>query len=162
MWLACWQQSVNVYEAVAFGKRQWRDYEKGRLPDGLHNVIKKVARMTIGKKSVKLGSDFIFDAELINARRIGLIHSRKCDQKIYSGMTYLQYRHPCLTTMVTGNMRITKSKSVLKQKLQVSNSTRTSQPQVVIIDESAMLWVIYCQCARFCEWVHQLYHEIVK
>ena len=38
-----------------------------------------------------------------------------------------------------GDMRITKSKSVLKQKLQVSHLTRTSKPQVVIIDGSSML-----------------------
>ena len=37
-----------------------------------------------------------------------------------------------------GDMRITKSTSVLKQKLQVSHSTRTSQQQVVI----TTLWVI--------------------
>ena len=41
-----------------------------------------------------------------------------------------------------GDMRIIKSKSVLKHKLQVSHSTRSSQPQVVIIDRSAILWVI--------------------
>ena len=41
-----------------------------------------------------------------------------------------------------GDMRITKSKSVLIQKLQVLHSTRTSQPQMVIRDGSVILWVI--------------------
>ena len=44
----------------------------------------------------------------------------------------------------SGAMRITKTKSVLKQKLQVEQSSRTSmQPQVVIIDGCAILWVIH-------------------
>ena len=68
-------ESVNVDEAVAFGKRQWKDYE-GRLSDGFYSAITKVVTMAVGKKtSVKLGSDFIFDTELIYSRTIGLIPS---------------------------------------------------------------------------------------
>ena len=44
---------------------------------------------------------------------------------------------------VNENMRITKSKSTLKKKLQVEQSTRTvKKPHVVIIDGCAMLWLI--------------------
>ena len=41
-------------------------------------------------------------------------------------------------------MRITKTKSVLKRKLQVEQSSRTlQQPEVVIIDGCAILWIIH-------------------
>ena len=44
----------------------------------------------------------------------------------------------------SGAMRITKTKSVLRQKLQVEQSARTSmQPQILIIDGCAILWVIH-------------------
>ena len=43
-----------------------------------------------------------------------------------------------------GGMRITKTKSVLKQKLQVEHSSRTgSKYELVIIDGSALLCVIH-------------------
>ena len=96
--------------------------------------------MAVYKKSVKLVSDFIFDTKLIYSRTIGLIPSRKLDPK-----DLFRYElSPVPTSMFDDNsdMRITKSKSVLKQTLQVSHSTRTSQPQVVIIDGSVILWVI--------------------
>ena len=42
-----------------------------------------------------------------------------------------------------GDMRITKSKSILQQKLQVEVSDRICQvPDAIIIDGCAMLWVI--------------------
>ena len=73
-------ESVNVDETVAFGKRQWKDYE-GRLPDGFYSAINKIVTMYVGMKSMKLRSDFIFDTELIYSRTIGLIPSRKLDLK---------------------------------------------------------------------------------
>ena len=66
-------ESANVDGAVAFEKRPWIDYEK-RLPDGIYCAIKKIVTMAVGKKSLKLGSDF---TELIYSRTIGLIPSRK-------------------------------------------------------------------------------------
>ena len=89
---------------------------------------------------MKFESYLIFDTELIYSRTIGLIPSRKLDKK-----DLFRYElSPVPTSMLddNGDMKITKSKSVLKQKLQVSYSTRSSQPQVVIIDGSAMQWVI--------------------
>ena len=56
-------ESVNVDETVAFRKRQWKDYEE-RLSDGFYSAINKVVPMYVGKKSMKLRSDFIFDTEL--------------------------------------------------------------------------------------------------
>ena len=96
--------------------------------------------MAVGKKSVKLGSDFIFDTELIYSRTIGLIPPRKYDQKDL--FSYDLSSVPTTMFDDNGDMKITKSKSVLKQKLQVSHSTKTSQPQVVIIDGCAILWLI--------------------
>ena len=62
-------ESVNVDEAVAFGERPRKAYE-GRLPYEFYSATKKVVTMVVGNKSVKLGSDFIFDTELISSRTI--------------------------------------------------------------------------------------------
>jgi len=42
-----------------------------------------------------------------------------------------------------GDMRITKSKAKLKQKLQVEQSLRTQpSPETTVIDDGALLWII--------------------
>ena len=130
----------NVDEAAAFGTRQWKDY-KERLPDEFYSAINKVVTMAVNKKNLKLGTHFSFDAEFIYS--CGLIPSRKLDPT-----DLFRYELSPVPTSIfadNGDMRITKSTYMLKQKLQVSHSTRTSQLQMVIIDENAILWVINWQ-----------------
>ena len=70
-------------------------------------MINKVVTMAVGKKSVKLESDFIFDTELIYSRAIGLIPSRKLDPK-----DLLRHELSSVPTSMfddNGDMRITKS-----------------------------------------------------
>ena len=44
----------------------------------------------------------------------------------------------------TRDLRIAKSKSILKNKLQVEQSARaTGQPDAIVIDGCAILWVVY-------------------
>ena len=80
--------------------------------------------MIASKRGVTLGCNVIFDTELIYSRAIGLLPSRNIDSR-----DIFKYElSPVPTSMFddSGAMRITKTKSVLKQKLQVEQSARTS------------------------------------
>ena len=125
------------HDAVAFGKEQWNNYE-GRWTDDFYSSLTKVVTMVASKRGVTLGSNVIFDTELIYSRAIGLLPSRNIDYR-----DIFKYELSPVQTLMfddSGAMRITKTKSVLKQKLRVEQSARTSmQLQVVIIDGCAIL-----------------------
>ena len=132
--------SVNVDNAIAIGTKQLKEFESA-LPEGFHNTIsKKVTTMATMKKHVKVGNMPVYDTSLIYTRVIGLQASRDISMK--EVLKYELSPVPPSLFQDNGDMRITKSKSVLKQKLQVEHSSRLSDPHSVIIDGCAALWVI--------------------
>ncbi|KAH9502367.1 hypothetical protein Btru_075508 [Bulinus truncatus] len=119
----------------------WNDYEC-HLPDGFHSSISKVVTMADRKKAEAMGSGISYDTELIYSRVIGLMPSR--DLQIRDIFKHELASVPPSMFDDSGNMRITKSKSVLKQKLQVEHSARNSPaPHVVVVDGCALLWIIH-------------------
>ena len=134
--------NVTVDQSVTIGQQQMVEFESS-WPEGFHNTIsKKVITMSTMKKHIKVGNTQVYDTNLIYSRVMGLQSSRDISMK-----DVLKYElSPVPTSMYedNGGMRITKTKSVLKQKLQVEHSSRTgSKCEVVIIDGSALLWVIH-------------------
>jgi hypothetical protein len=67
-----------------------------------------------------------------------------------------------------GLLKIPKSKSTLKRKLQVEMSSRlATNPYITIVDGCAILWVIHwpnkgTACARLCEQVHINYVSYIS
>ena len=81
--------------------------------------------------------------QLIFARALGLMNSR--DVKVEQILSYeLATVHIAMLDEKTRDMRIAKSKSILKNKLQVEQSVRaTGQPDAIVIDGYANLWVAH-------------------
>ena len=71
-------EAVNVDDAVAFGKEQWNN-DEGRWTDDFYSSLTKVVTMAASKRGVTLGSNVIFDTELIYSRAFGLLPSRNID-----------------------------------------------------------------------------------
>ena len=98
--------------------------------------------MAASKKHIEVGDTRVYQAELIYSRVIGLQCSRDINMK-----DILEYElAPIPTSMFSenGQMRISKSKAVLKKKLQVEHSCRTSmKADAVFIDGCAALWVMH-------------------
>ena len=134
--------SVNVDDAVSIGKKQMAIYESS-WPESFNGTLSSsVVTLSAGKKGVKCGSGTVYDTQLIYARVMGLVSTRQYDLKDL-------FRHelaPLPTSLFddNGNMRPATSKSVMKQKLQVTQSVRAStKPDVIIMDGSAILWCIH-------------------
>jgi len=98
--------------------------------------------MSTMKKHIEVRTNQVYDTHLIYSGVIGLQSSWEISMK-----GVLKYElSPVPTSMYedNGGMMTTKTKSVLKQKLQVEHSSRTgSKCEAVIIDRSALLWVIH-------------------
>jgi hypothetical protein len=133
--------AVNVDEAVAIGRQQMNDF-KSSWPGCFNaSLSKKVITMAVVKKNIRLGSLVLFDTNLIYSRVMGLLHSR--DISLQSVLHHELAPVPTSMFEDSGEMRIAKTKSVLKRKIQVDVSARLSQPEVVIIDACAILWIIH-------------------
>jgi len=106
-------------------------------PDSFYEPLSnKVVAMSISKKLIKLGSKDCYDTDLIYSRVMGSVSSRDIDLK------ELHELAPVTTSMFedNGDMRITKSKAKLKQKLQVEQPSRTQpSPETTVIDGDALL-----------------------
>ena len=135
-------ENVNVYDAVSVGKEQMKMFTAS-LPSGWHDPIsKQVTTMNVINKKTKPGSTAAYDSDLMYSRMIGLCES--CGINTRDMFAY--ELAPVPTSMFDDDveMRIAKNKSDLKRKLQVESSTRTmGQPDVIVIDGCAMLWVIH-------------------
>ena len=116
---------VNVDNAVTIGERQMPGFEEG-WPGSSHEPLHhEVVTMAISKKHGKVCSTHSCDLKLIFSLVLGLSHARE------------------LSLKGSGEMRLTKRKSVLKQSFQVEVSDRLCQiPEVLILDGCAILWVI--------------------
>ncbi|KAG0710302.1 hypothetical protein GWK47_023103 [Chionoecetes opilio] len=128
--------AVNVDNSVALGKEQMKQFEAG-WPESFHEPLSnKVVTMSINKKRIQLGSADCFDTNLIYSRVMGLVSSRDIDLK----ELFSHELAPVPTSMFedNGDMRITKSKSSLKQKLRLEQSSRIlPAPETTVIDGCA-------------------------
>ena len=112
--------AVNVDNYVAMGKEHMKQFETGWPKSFYEPLSNKVVTMAVTKKRIKLGSADCFDTNLIYSIVMGLMSSRDVDlTDVFS-----HELAPVPTSMFedSGDMRITKSKSTLKRKLQVEQS----------------------------------------
>ena len=97
--------------------------------------------MKESRKKIKIEGEHVYDTNLIYSRVLGLQTVR--DINLQDVMKYELAPIPTSIFEENGDMHITKTKSVLKKKLQVEISDRMcSTPSAIIIDGCAILWVI--------------------
>ena len=111
-------------------------------PEGFHQPLKKrVHSMKECKKKTRTDTAEQFDSGLIFARDLGF-NSR--DVKVEQILSYELASVPTSMFEETRDLHIAKSKSILKNKLQVEQLARaTGQPDAIVIDGCAMLWVVH-------------------
>ena len=134
--------SVNVDEAIDIGTRQMKEFEES-LPDGFYETIsKKVETMAITKKSFRVGDSKVYNTELIYSRVIGLQASSR-EVNITDVMSCELSPIPTGLFSDSGDMRISKSKSTLKNLTKVDASSRQAAKEATCtaIDGCALLWI---------------------
>ena len=133
---------VNADNALALGQRAMKDFKSG-WPGSFYDPSGKlVVPMDVKKKHVSVGKERVYDQELIYARVIGLLASSR-DINFDDVLACELAAYPPSMFNPDGEMKISKSKSTLKQKLQVTVSERNCPVQnTIIYDVSALLWVI--------------------
>lgn len=155
---------VNVQEAVQKGFEQMCEFGQN-LPDGLHETIHKtVTTMVATKKHVSVGGSKVYDMNVIYARVIGQQSSGR-DVDIKDVLSYELAPVPTSMFDPTGEMRAATSKSSLKRQLLVEVSARTtaSGTSVIVIDGSALLWVIPWPAeGTTTDYVNNVKHAIAK
>jgi len=133
---------VNADEAVSLGQRAMNSFKAG-WPESFYDPLGKlVVTMDVKKKHVLIGQVRVYDQELIYARVIGLRASSR-EINFDDVLEFELAAHPPSMFNPEGDMKISKSKSTLKQKLQVAISERNCPiPDTVIYDVSALLWTL--------------------
>lgn len=134
---------VNVQDAVTLGKAQQTEYEAS-WPQGFQQPLKKaVVTMKEAKKKPRTGPSEQFESGLIFARGLALMNSREINVKELMSHE-LAHVPTSMFEEETGEMRVAKSKSVLKTKLKVEESTRKiGLADAIVIDGCALLWVVH-------------------
>jgi len=98
--------------------------------------------MQLMKKHISVGTVKVYDTSLIYSRIIGLQASGR-KLSLDDVLKYELSPVPMALFDSSGDMRVAKAKSTLKRQLQVEATMRhVSKNSSVIIDISAMLWVI--------------------
>ena len=133
---------VNAGKSVDIGRAQMNVYQQS-WPSGFNDTLsKKVVTMSVTRKALKVGTTPVMDTNIIYCQVLILQQSRDIDLN-----WVLQYElAPVPTSMFNdkGQMRISKSKSTLKRKLQIEKSSRlATNPDTTIIDGCAILWIIH-------------------
>ena len=133
---------VNVDRALEIGETTMKRFELS-WPTGFNAPIsKEVNTMQLMKKHVGVGAIKVYDTNVIYPRIIGLQASGR-EVDIDDVLKYELAPIPMAMFDSSGDMRVAKTKSTLKRQLQVETSNRiTDQDNCLIIDGSAMLWVI--------------------
>ena len=134
--------SVNVDEAIDIGTRKMKEFEES-LPDGFYETISmKVETMAITKKSFRVGDSKVYNTELIYSRVIGLQASSR-EVNITDVMSCELSPIPTGLFSDSGDMRISKSKSTLKNLTKVDASSRQAAKEATctVIDGCALLWI---------------------
>ena len=134
--------SVNVDETIDIGTRQMEEFES-KLPDGFYDSIPmNVETMAVTKKSVKVADSKVYNTELIYSRVMGLQASSR-DINISEVISCELSPVPTALFNDTGEMRISKSKSDLKNLTKIEASARHPTPEATctVIDSCALLWI---------------------
>ena len=136
--------AVNVDQALEIGQKQMSDFENS-WPEGFNEKISRLVKTQADAgKFLKVGDVKVFDTELIYSRVIGLQASTR-DVDVKRLLTYELSPVPTSMFSETGEMRIAKGKSTLKNvlKKEVSSRLLVKQVPTVIIDGSAILYIIH-------------------
>ena len=133
--------NVNVDDSVNIGTKQMNEYEL-HWPESFNKPLtKQVVLMSVSRKQIKIGQVSVYDTSLIYSRVKRLQQVR--DINLKDILLYELAAVPPSMFEDSGDMRIIKTKSVLKKKLQVEVSERLCPPpDAVIVDGCAVLWVI--------------------
>ena len=114
-------------------KAQWTIFNKP--------LSKEVVTMAVSRRQIKVGQKPVYNTILIYSRVLCLQKVR--DINLQDILKYELAPVPHSMFENNGDMQITKSKSILKQKLQVEVFNRICQVHdAILIDGCAMLWVI--------------------
>ena len=133
---------VNADEAVSLGQQAMNNFKDGWPGSFYDSLGKLVVTMDVKKKHILVGKERVYDQELIYARVIGLLASSR-EINFDDVLAYELAAYPPSMFNPDGEMKISKSKSTLKRKLQVAISERNCHiPDTVIYDVSALLWVL--------------------
>ena len=145
--------TVNVDESVKLGKILMKSYEDGWPESFYKPLVKPTTAMTEQKKRAK---DNVpeYDPDLIYGRVICLQKVRYINMK--DVLSYELASAPPSMFDKIGEMRIAKSKSSMKTKLQVEQSQRlTTIPDAIILDGCAIL----SSCALAITWYFARLHQ---
>ena len=134
--------SVNIDQAIGIGTRQMEELER-KLPKVFYGTIQiKVETMAVMKKSIKVGDSKVYNTNLIYSRVIGLQTSSR-DVNIEEVMSCELSPVPTALFNDTGERRISKSNTVLKNRTKVKVSSRhvTQVVPCTVIDGCALIWI---------------------
>ena len=137
-------KTVNVHEAVKIGTQQMKDFEKGWPKSFNCTISKRVTTIKDSKKHIKIGNKKVYDTTVIYSRVIGLQASSR-DIDIKNVLSHELAPVPTSMFHDSGEMRLCKSKSDLKNRLAIESSLRCASTNVkaTVLDGSAVLWVIH-------------------
>ena len=132
---------VNVDDACNIGCKKLLAFKDG-WPDNFYQPLsKEVGTMEVSKKSIQIGNVHVFDTALIYSRVIALQLSRDVSRE--DVLKFELVPIPTAMFLNSGEMRTCGSKSVLKNKLIVQRSSRTTEtPNVIVIDGCAVMWTV--------------------
>ena len=137
---------VNADNAVSLGQRATSNLKAG-WPGSFYSPLGKlVVTMDLKKKHVFVGKERVYDQTLIDARVIGLLASSR---EINFGhlLAYELVAYPPPMFNPCGEMKITKSKSTTKLKLQVVISEGNCSvfgSSLGRLTNSRCMWMPYC------------------
>ena len=137
---------VNAPKAVEIGTSQMHHNEES-WPTGFNATLSnKVVTMAASRKVVRLGTTAVCDAHLIKLFKSdwpkGLQHARNI--QLSDILAYELAPLPASMFSENGEMPTPTAKSALKKSLQVEISSRLApQPDVIIVDGCAILWVVH-------------------
>lgn len=113
------------------------------MPQGFYDIIsKKVETMAVMKKSITVGETKVYDTGLIYSRVIGLQASSR-DVNLDEVLSCELSPVPTALFTDSGEMRISKSKSVLKNQTKIDVSARqvSLDSPCIVTDGCALLWI---------------------
>ena len=132
--------SVNVAKTIDIGTRQMKEFENS-LPDGFYKTIRvKLKTMEVTKKSFKVGDRKVYNTELIYSRVIGLQASPR-EVSITDIMLCELTPIPTARFNDSGDMRISKSKSILKNLTKVDASAGHAVKEAIV---QLLMAVLFC------------------
>ena len=133
---------VNVDDALCIGKNQMTTFKSGWPTTFYDKLSKVVITMDSKKRHILVGQQKVYDQDFIYGRVLGMLVSSR-DINFDDVLPCELTAYPPSMFSADGQMKISKSKSVLKKKLQVTISERNCSPfDTVIYDVSALLWVL--------------------